>query len=84
MADNITKSSQLIKLVYGTQIDYDFSDSSRDDSMLFFITDTHRIYKGGDLIANYIDAELIDDISTRLGTLIDDVSTIKQRWVLTQ
>lgn len=80
----ISKSNDLIKLVYGTQTDYERSDSSQDGTMLFFITDTHRIYKGGNLIANYIDASLIEDMSSKLETLIDDVSTIKHRWVLTQ
>lgn len=88
---NIIDSTQLVQLISGTQAKYDnLPDSSKLDTMLFFITDTHRIYKGKNLIANYTDSTIIDDLTNTIQTLqsqLTDVSTqlneYKQRWVLT-
>lgn len=88
---NIIDSTQIVQLISGTQAKYDtLSDSSKLDTMLFFITDTHRIYKGTNLIANYTDSTIIDDLTNTIQALqsqLTDVSTqlneYKQRWVLT-
>lgn len=57
MSDNVER--EVIVMGYGTQSGYDAIEQ-KDDNMLYFVTDTKRIYKGALLIANY--GELNDDM----------------------
>ena len=76
------KTESLVRLIFGTQDQYNNSDSSNNDAYLFFITDTHKIYKGQNLIANYIDASVLENMQEQIDTIQNDISTFK-RFVLT-